>query len=156
MTDIAAEARNWFEGHWDPAMPLGEWWRALADHGFAFPQWPEGFGGRGLSGRDAKAIVAARRSVGAYGPPNGVATFLVAPTLLTMGSPEQQQRYIPGIVDGTTHACPTCSGAGAVRSRASARLRLAAKDRSIRPVSSSSSSARHHREISSNAASVES
>ena len=75
-------------------MPLGDWWRLLADSGFAFPQWPEGFGGRGLSGRDAKAVHEARRAVGAYGPPNGVATFLVAPTLLVMGTPEQQQRYL--------------------------------------------------------------
>ncbi len=108
MTDITAierEATQWFETNWDAAMPLGEWWRVLAESGFAFPQWPEGLGGRGLSGGEAKAVLRARRSVGAYGPPNGVATFLVAPTLLTMGSPEQRQRYLPGIVDGTTPWC---------------------------------------------------
>jgi alkylation response protein AidB-like acyl-CoA dehydrogenase len=108
MTDTTAierEAAHWFEAHWDPTRPLGEWWRDLADAGLAFPQWPEGLGGRGLSGREAKAVLTARRAVGAYGPPNGVATFLVAPTLLTMGTPEQQQRYIPGIVDGTTPWC---------------------------------------------------
>ncbi|MEM9464684.1 MAG: acyl-CoA dehydrogenase family protein [Actinomycetota bacterium] len=105
MADITTEATDWFQTHWDPAMPLGDWWRLLADSGYAFPQWPEGVGGRGLSSREAKAVLAARRSVGAYGPPNGVATFLVAPTLLTMGSPEQQQRYLPGIVDGSTPWC---------------------------------------------------
>ena len=105
MTTIEREATQWFEEHWDPGRPLGEWWRLLADSGFAFPQWPEGFGGRGLSGREAKAVLTARKAVGAYGPPNGVATFLVAPTLLTMGSPDQQQRYLPGIVDGTTPWC---------------------------------------------------
>jgi alkylation response protein AidB-like acyl-CoA dehydrogenase len=104
-TDIEREAAQWFDAHWDPTRPLGEWWRDLADSGFAFPQWPEGFGGRGLSGREARAVLRARRAAGAYGPPNGVATFLVAPTLLTMGSPEQQQRYLPGIVDGTTPWC---------------------------------------------------
>lgn len=108
MADITAVERDaieWFEGHWNPAMPLGEWWRLLADSGYAFPTWPEGFGGRSMSGREAKAVLSARRSVGAYGPPNGVATFLVAPTLLVMGSPEQQQKYLPGIVDGTTPWC---------------------------------------------------
>ena len=104
-TPIAQEAEQWFAGHWDPTRPLGEWWRDLADSGFAFPQWPEGFGGRSLGRGDAKAVQQARRAAGAYGPPNGVATFLVAPTLLTMGSPEQQQRYLPGIVDGTTPWC---------------------------------------------------
>ena len=102
---IEREATAWFTEHWDPQRPLGEWWRALADSGFAFPQWPAGFGGRGLSGAEAGAVLRARRAAGAYGPPNGVATFLVAPTLLTMGSPEQQARYLPGIVDGTTPWC---------------------------------------------------
>ena len=108
MSDTAAierEATQWFEQNWNPARPLGEWWRLLADSGFAFPQWPEGFGGRGLSRAEAKAVIAIRRASAAYGPPNGVATFLVAPTLLTMGSPEQQQRYLPGIVDGTNPWC---------------------------------------------------
>ncbi|MEM8620535.1 MAG: acyl-CoA dehydrogenase family protein [Actinomycetota bacterium] len=104
-TPIGQQAAEWFDEHWDPVRPLGEWWRDLADSGFAFPQWPEGLGGRGLSPSDAKAVQHARRVAGAYGPPNGVATFLVAPTLLTMGSAEQQQRYLPGIVDGTTPWC---------------------------------------------------
>ena len=97
--DVENEATEWFQRHWDPSMPLGDWWRRLADSGFAFPPWPEDFGGRGLSGREAKAVLRARRAVGAYGPPNGVATFLVAPTLLVMGSPEQQRRHLPGIVE---------------------------------------------------------
>lgn len=105
MSTTEAEANAWFTEHWDPECPLGEWWHMLADSGYAFPQWPEGFGGRGMSRRDARAVLTARKTVGAYGPPNGVATFLVAPTLLTMGSPEQQQRYLPGIVDGTTPWC---------------------------------------------------
>jgi len=103
--DIEEQAAEWFRTNWDPTRPLGEWWRLLADAGYAFPQWPEGFGGRGLSRRDANAVLRARRAAGAYGPPNGVATFLVAPTLLTMGSADQQARYLPGIVDGTTPWC---------------------------------------------------
>ena len=110
---IEQEAERWFSEHWDPEQPLGEWWRALADAGFAFPSWPEGFGGRGLDGPGTKAAIRARRRIGAYGPPNGVATFLVAPTLLTMGTPEQQQRYLPGIVDGTTPWCQLFSEPGA-------------------------------------------
>ena len=105
MRDIETEATEWFRANWDPTMALGDWWRILADAGLAFPQWPEGFGGRSLSNTEARAVLAARRSVGAYGPPNGVATFLVAPTLLAMGTSEQQQRYIPRIVDGTAPWC---------------------------------------------------
>ncbi|MHA7873575.1 MAG: ribonuclease E/G, partial [Hyphococcus sp.] len=35
-----------------------------------------------------------------------------------------RQRRRSGIVDGTTHACPTCSGAGVVRSHETAALRI--------------------------------
>ena len=79
MTDITTEATEWFQQHWDPAMPLGDWWRLLADRASPSPV-ARGLRRCGLSGRDAKAVQEARRAVGAYGPPNGVATFLVAPT----------------------------------------------------------------------------
>jgi ribonuclease E len=35
-----------------------------------------------------------------------------------------RQRRRSGIIDGTTHACPTCNGAGAVRSHETATLRI--------------------------------
>ena len=70
---------------------------------FRVPRWPEGFGGRGLSGRDAKAV---RRLApwGAYGP-RAASPPSSSPGLLVMGTPEQRQRYLPGIVDGTTPWC---------------------------------------------------
>lgn len=105
MADIEQEATDWFVANWEPARPLGEWWRLLANSGLAFPSWPEGMGGRDLSNDEAKAVTRARRRVGAYGPPNGVATFLVAPTLLAVGTEEQRRRYLPGIVDGTAPWC---------------------------------------------------
>jgi len=105
MTPVELEAAKWFEEHWDPGRTLGEWWRDLADSGYAFPSWPVGFGGLGLDKQQTRAVIRARRQAGAYGPPNGVATFLVAPTLLAAGAPEQQRRYLPGIVDGTEPWC---------------------------------------------------
>ena len=103
--EIHAEATAWFAETWDPSRPLGEWWNLLADAGWAFPAWPEGFGGRGLSRAAAKAAIRARRESGAFGPPNGVATFLVGPTLLTYGTPDQQGRYMPRIVNGSDRWC---------------------------------------------------
>ncbi|MEO1056957.1 MAG: acyl-CoA dehydrogenase family protein [Actinomycetota bacterium] len=111
-TDIEHDAERWFRAEWDPDRTLGDWWSALAASGWAFPSWPEGFGGRGLSIGESRAVTRARRRVGAYGPPNGVATFLVAPTLLAMGSDEQQRRYLPGIVDGTNPWCQLFSEPG--------------------------------------------
>ena len=110
---IYDDAFEWYSEHWDPEMALGEWWGLLADAGWAFPSWPEGYGGRGLSGRDAKVAEQARLAAGAFGPPKGIATFLAAPTMLAYGTPEQLDRYMPGIVRGRDIWCQLFSEPGA-------------------------------------------
>ena len=110
---VRNEATDWFERHWDPELPLGRWWQLLADSGWAFPSWPEGFGGRALSAVAARAAIQARRQIGAFGPPNGVATFLAAPTIMRYGSQAQQDRYLPRIVNGQDIWCQLFSEPGA-------------------------------------------
>lgn len=107
------EATAWFAANWRADLTVREWWRLLADAGWAFPSWPEGFGGRGLGKQAARAAVRARHEAGAFGPPNGVATFLVAPTVMHYGTAEQQARHLPGIVDGTAPWCQLFSEPGA-------------------------------------------
>ncbi len=122
-TDTYTEARAWYEANWDPQMALGDWWQSLADSGWAFPRWPEGFGGRGLTGREAKEAARARRDTGAYGPVNGVSTFLAAPTLLTYGTDDQKQRFMPGIVNGRDIWCQLFSEPGSGSDMASLATR---------------------------------
>jgi alkylation response protein AidB-like acyl-CoA dehydrogenase len=71
-----------------------------------------GFGGQGLPTSAAKGANRARLKVGAHGAPNGVATFLTAPTLLHYGTEEQQQRYMPGIARGRDAWCQLFSEPG--------------------------------------------
>ena len=94
-------------------MPLGDWWQLLADSGWAFPSWPEGFGGRDLSSAATKAALQARREAGAFGPPNGVSTFLAAPTIMHYGTEDQQAKYLPRIVNGRDIWCQLFSEPGA-------------------------------------------
>ena len=110
---VKADAQRWFAEYWDPDLPLGQWWQLLADSGWAFPSWPEGFGGRGLSSAATKVAVQARREAGAFGPPNGVATFLAAPTIMHYGTEEQKRKYIPKIVNGQEIWCQLFSEPGA-------------------------------------------
>ena len=110
---VKADAQRWFAEYWDPDLPIGQWWQLLADSGWAFPSWPEGFGGRGLSSAATKAAVQARREAGAFGPPNGVATFLAAPTIMHYGTEEQKRKYIPKIVNGQEIWCQLFSEPGA-------------------------------------------
>ncbi|MDG1695011.1 MAG: acyl-CoA dehydrogenase family protein [Ilumatobacter sp.] len=107
------EAFTWYSENWNPSRPIGEWWALLAEAGWSFPAWPEGRGGRGLSPRAAKQAEQARLDAGAYGPPKGLSTFLVAPTLLTYATSEQLDRFMPGIVRGTDTWCQLFSEPGA-------------------------------------------
>lgn len=110
---VQSDAAKWFEQHWDPELSLGRWWQLLADAGWAFPSWPEGFGGRALPVSATKAAIQARRDVGAFGPPNGVATFLAAPTIMHYGTQTQQKKYLPRIVNGQDLWCQLFSEPGA-------------------------------------------
>ena len=112
MSTIYDDASAWFEANWDPTMSLGDWWARLAGAGYAFPRWPKMAGGRSFNKAESAAITRARRDAGAYGPPNGVATFLVAPTLFQYGTAEQQERYLPAIADGTVRWCQLFSEPG--------------------------------------------
>jgi len=120
---VRAEADRWFAEHWNASLKLGDWWQLLADAGWAFPAWPIGCGGRGLSGEAAKAAVAARHEAGAFGPPSGIATFLTAPTLMHYGTQEQLQRYMPGIVNGRDIWCQLFSEPGSGSDMASLATR---------------------------------
>ncbi len=109
---VQAEAKAWYSENWDPSLSLGEWWTRLADAGWAFPSWPKGYGGQGLPGSAAKGAYRARQEVGAYGPPNGVATFLAAPTILHYGTDDQRDRFMPGIANGREPWCQLFSEPG--------------------------------------------
>ena len=98
--DVYAEARAWFEQNWDPDLALREWWQRLADSGWGFPTWPEGTYGRGLSGDAARMVADARRDARVAPPPAGIAQNLAGPTMVAHGTPEQQARFLPGIVTG--------------------------------------------------------
>ena len=110
---VGADATKWFQQHWDPELSLGRWWQLLADAGWAFPSWPEGCGGRALPTSATKAAIQARRDAGAFGPPNGVATFLAAPTIMHYGTEAQREKYLPQIVNGQDRWCQLFSEPGA-------------------------------------------
>lgn len=99
-TDVAAAARAWFEANWDPNLELGAWWSLLAESGWGFPTWPRDRYGREVSAHDAPLVNLARREVGALGPPAGIAANLAGPTILSHGTAEQKDRFLPGIVRG--------------------------------------------------------
>lgn len=82
-----------------PFGPVMEWHRILHSRGWAAPDWPEEHGGPGWS-VEQRYVFAEEYQKRGLPPllPNGLK--MVGPLLMELGTPEQQQRHLPGILAG--------------------------------------------------------
>jgi alkylation response protein AidB-like acyl-CoA dehydrogenase len=98
----------------DDVEPGRRFLAALAPGGWAVPTWPVDAGGRGASVEDAAVIAEA---LAGYEVPDLypylVGLHVVGPTLLAIATPEQRQRWLPSIADGSTIWCQLFSEPGA-------------------------------------------
>jgi alkylation response protein AidB-like acyl-CoA dehydrogenase len=81
------------------------WERELATGGWVGLGYPEHLGGRPATLEQQVAfheVLAASQAPGRLG---NVGATLLGPTLLAFGTPEQQERFVPGIVGATQHWC---------------------------------------------------
>lgn len=93
-----AEVRRWLAEHPTPST------RQLADAGYAVPHWPRPWG-RDASPLEQLAIGQELRDAHVRRPFNPVGIGWAGPTILQHGTPEQQQRWLPGIIDGSELWC---------------------------------------------------
>jgi len=101
-----AEARAWLEAH-VPAEPLASfdtpegfeqhraWERLLHGAGWAMVPWPAEYGGRGADLLEWLIFEEEYYRVDAPGRVNQNGIFLLGPTLMEYGSPEQKARFLP-------------------------------------------------------------
>jgi alkylation response protein AidB-like acyl-CoA dehydrogenase len=79
---------------------------ACVGGGWALPTWPAEFGGRGADAAEAAAIGRVQRE---YAVPDlypySIGLGMAGPTLLSHGTPEQQQRWLRPIADGSEIWC---------------------------------------------------
>ena len=113
IMEIADEVAEWVEANWRLDMTLAEWWRGLADAGWAMPTWPAGFGGRGLTHAEARVVQQVLGEKGVIGAPTGNAPNMGVPTVFAHGTDEQQRRFIPPVADGRESWCQLFSEPGA-------------------------------------------
>ena len=78
-----------------------EWNQHLAAAGLTCLGWPEGHGGRGLSVAHRVAFYEEYAKANAPDKVNHLGEELVGPTLIAYGTPEQQKRFLPKILDVT-------------------------------------------------------
>ncbi len=81
------------------------WERKLAEGGWTCVAWPEEHGGRGLSLYQEVIFYEEYARARAPGRVNHIGEHLLGPTLLHHGTPEQQERFLPGIRAGTEIWC---------------------------------------------------
>jgi acyl-CoA dehydrogenase len=79
-----------------------DWERHLGANGWTCVGWPEEHGGRGLSLHQQVIWYEEYARAGGPGRLGHIGEGLVGPTVLAFGTAEQQERFLPGIVGGTT------------------------------------------------------
>ena len=112
--EVRLELETWLDENWDENLTVHEWWKRIAPTGYAHPTLAVHAGGRGW-GRDLAAVVnSVMAERGVMGPPiGGLGWMLAAPTIAQHGTPEQIERLIPPILDGSVGWCQLFSEPGA-------------------------------------------
>jgi len=111
--EVRAELDAWIAENWDPEITVEQWWARVAAGRWASPAMPPEAGGRGY-GRDLTAAVfTGMAEANVVGPPTGLGLMLAGPTIAVHGTPEQVERWVPPILDGTEAWCQLFSEPGA-------------------------------------------
>jgi alkylation response protein AidB-like acyl-CoA dehydrogenase len=103
-----AEARAWLEAHVpDEALPSfdtaegfarhRQWERQLADARWSAVSWPVEYGGRGADYISWLIFEEEYHRAGAPGRVNQNGIFLLGPTIMEVGTPEQKARFLPSM-----------------------------------------------------------
>jgi alkylation response protein AidB-like acyl-CoA dehydrogenase len=95
----------------DGRPPL-DWFVRLAKAGYTAPHWPPPWG-LGASPAEQLVIDEELRAARARRPENPIGIGWAGPTLVVAGTEEQQQRWLPGLLDGSEIWCQLFSEPGA-------------------------------------------
>ncbi|MCY4517677.1 MAG: acyl-CoA dehydrogenase family protein [Acidimicrobiaceae bacterium] len=110
------EIRAWLEGHPEPTN------RQLAEAGYVAPHWPEPWG-LGADPELQLIVDDELAQAGVVRPDSPIAIGWAGPTIVAGGTPAQQKRWLPGILDGSTEWCQLFSEPEAGSDLASLRTR---------------------------------
>jgi alkylation response protein AidB-like acyl-CoA dehydrogenase len=92
--------------------PPVDWFARLAAAGYTAPHWPPPWG-LGASPAEQLVIDEELRQAGVGRPENPIGIGWAGPTLVLAGTDEQQQRWLPGLLDGSEVWCQLFSEPGA-------------------------------------------
>jgi alkylation response protein AidB-like acyl-CoA dehydrogenase len=111
---LRARIRAWLRANDPGPAPLAyderiaalvAWQARLHEAGFVGLSWPSAYGGGGL-GQAAEAVLAQELASTDLGELiNRIAVYMVGPTMMDVGTPEQCARYLPGMLDASELWC---------------------------------------------------
>ena len=81
------------------------WLERMGKKGWTAPEWPQAYGGGGLSREEAKVLRAEMRALGCRSPLDSFGIWMLGPALLKYGSEEQKRHYLPQITRGEVRWC---------------------------------------------------
>ncbi|KFG91956.1 Acyl-CoA dehydrogenase [Sphingobium herbicidovorans NBRC 16415] len=105
-----------------------EWEQQLAAHRWSCIGWPTQWGGRDATLAQQVIFAEEYARAGVPGRVNHIGIELAGPTILTFGTDEQKQRFLPGIAAGKTVFCQGFSEPNAGSDLASVRTKARLED----------------------------
>lgn len=137
MSDLEtfrAEARAWLEANCPPEMrlPLKDeddvcwggrkfmfkndaqraWLEACVAKGYTVPDWPQAYGGAGLSAEETKVLRQEMKRIKARSPLDSFGIWMLGPALLQFGTEDQKVHYLGQIARGEIRWCQGYSEPG--------------------------------------------
>jgi len=99
------------------------WLDRMASRGWTVPDWPEEYGGAGLSKEQYMVLFEEMSRINARIPLTGMGVSMIGPTLLEYGTDEQKAEHLPKIASGEIRWCQGYSEPGAGSDLASLNTR---------------------------------
>ncbi|MEM7080009.1 MAG: acyl-CoA dehydrogenase family protein [Pseudomonadota bacterium] len=112
VDDIKAEVHSWLTANWSVERDLGAWREILVEGGWAAPDWPEEYYGRGFNPGQTAAVADVFAEFGAVGVAQAGPGRLASHTILVHGTEAQKDRYLRPILTGEHAWCQLFSEPG--------------------------------------------
>ena len=107
--DVCWGGRKWVFQSEDQRL----WLDRMATRGWTVPEWPQAYGGGGLSGDEAGILKEEMSRINARPPLQSFGIWMLGPALLEFGTEEQKCHYLPKIARGEIRWCQGYSEPGA-------------------------------------------
>ena len=81
------------------------WLERMVTRGWTVPEWPQQYGGAGLSREQGRIVREERRRLGCRSPLDSFGIWMLAPVLFKYGTEEQRREHLPPIARGEIRWC---------------------------------------------------